>query len=87
MLSITLGSVAVGSGTIYCEQFRDLSGNWPCHVNGQDAGELIATENEFRHLRKFFELLNCKPGDRLKFIFNMWKRTVAIELAGTNVQL
>ena len=86
ILSITLGSVAVGLGTIYCEQFRDLSGNWPCHVNGQDAGELIATENEFRHLRKSFELLNCKPGDRLKFIFNMWKRTVAIELTEANAQ-
>ena len=87
VLSITLGSVAVGSGTIHCEQFRDLSGNWPCHVNGQDAGELIATENEFRHLRKSFELLECRPGDRLKFTFNMWKRMVVIELARTNAQL
>lgn len=87
MLSVSLSSVAIGSCTIYCEQFRDLSGNWPCHVNGQDAGELIATENEFRHLRKSFELLECRPGDRLKFTFNMWKRMVVIELAGTNAQL
>ena len=81
ILRMTLGSVAVGSGTIYCEQFRDLSGNWPCRVNGVEAGELIATENEFRHLRQAFELLACKSGDRLKLIFNMWERTVVIAKA------
>ena len=87
MLSITLGSVAVGLGTIHCEQFRDLSGNWPCYVDGVNAGELIATENEFRHLRKSFELLGCKPGDRLKFIFNMWKRTGRNQCTTLNSQM
>ena len=87
IVSLTLSTIALASGTIFCEQFRDLSGNWPCYVNGMDAGELIATENEFRHLRKSFELLNCKPGNRLKFIFDMWERTVAIEDAGTNAQV
>ena len=86
MLSFSLSSVAVGSGTIFCEQFRDLSGNWPCYVNGVCAGELIATENEFRHLRQAFELLACKSGDRLKFIFNMWERSVVIEKAKSDAE-
>ena len=86
ILSITVGSTAVRSGIIYSEQIRDLSGDWPCYVNGVNAGELIATENEFRHLREPFELLNCKLGNRLKFTFNMWKRTVVIELTEANAQ-
>ena len=84
IVSLTLRTVALASGAIFCEQFPNLSDKWPCYVNGKEAGELIATEKEFRHLRKSFELLDCKPGDRLKFIFNMWKRTVAIEHAGVN---
>ena len=86
-VSFTLSTMAVGSGTVFSEQFPNLNGTWRCYVNRQKAEELHATDNEFRHLKKSFELLDCKPGDRLKFIFNMWKRTVAIELAGTNAQL
>lgn len=85
--SLTLRTVALASGTIFCEQLPNLSGKWPCYVNGKEAGELIATENEFRHLRESFELLGCKPGNRLKFIFNMWNRTVEIELTGENAQV
>ena len=85
-VSFTLSTMAAGSGTVFCEQFPNLNGTWRCYVNGEEAEELHATENEFRHLRKSFELLNCKPGDRLKFIFNMWKRTVAIELTEANAQ-
>lgn len=85
--SLTLRTVALASGTIFCEQFPNLSGKWPCYVNGKEAGELIATENEFRHLRESFELLGCKPGNRLKFIINMWNRTVEIELTGENAQV
>ena len=86
-VSFTLSTLVVGSGTVFSEQFPNLNGTWRCYVNREEAEELHATDNEFRHLKKSFELLDCKPGDRLKFIFNMWKRTVAIELAGTNAQL
>ena len=86
-VSFTLSAIALAAGTVFCDEFPNLSGNWPCHVNGQKAGELTATENEFRHLRKSFELLNCKPGDRLALIFNMWNRTVEIELTGENAQV
>ena len=83
IVSVTLGAIAVGSGTILCERFPDLSGaNWACYVNGEEVGELNAVENEFRRLKKPFELLNCQPGDRLKFTFNTWERRVTIEKEG-----
>ena len=86
IVSLTLRTIALASGTIFCEQFPNLNGNWTCYVNGEEAEELRATENEFRHLRKSFELLDCKPGNRLKFIFNTWERTVAIEKAGSDAE-
>ena len=80
IVSVTLSTIAVGSGTIFCERFPDLSGaDWECYVGSERTGELSAVENEFRRLKKSFELLNCQPGERLKFIFNAWKRTVTIE--------
>ena len=80
IVSVTLSAIAVGSGTILCERFPDLSGaNWECYINGEEAGELNAVENEFRRLKKPFELLNCQPGERVKFTFNTWERTVEIE--------
>lgn len=86
IVSLTLKTIALASGKIFCVQFPNLNGNWPCSVNGEEAEELHATENEFRHLRNSFELLDCKPGDRLKFTFNMWERTVVIEKAGSDAE-
>ena len=87
IVRVTLSAIAVGSGTILCERFPDLSGaNWECYVNGEEAGELNAVENEFRRLRKPFELLNCQPGDRVKFTFNTWERTVEIEKVEENAK-
>lgn len=80
IVSVTLSATAVGSGTILCERFPDLSGeNWTCYVNGEEAGELNAVENEFRRMKKPFELLDCQSGDRVQFTFNTWERTVEIE--------
>ena len=80
IVSVTLSAITVGSDTIVCERFPDLSGaNWKCYVNGEEAGELNAVENEFRRLKKPFELLNCQPGERVKFTFNTWERRVEIE--------
>ncbi len=79
IVSVTPSAIAVGSGTIFCERFRDFRGDWPCYVNGEEAGELSAVENEFRRLKKPFELLNCQPGERVKFTFNTWERRVTIE--------
>ena len=87
IVSVTLSTIAVGSGTIFCERFPDLSGeDWECYVNGEEAGELNAVENEFRRLKKPFELLNCQPGERLKFTFNTWERRVAIEKEEENAK-
>ena len=80
IVSVTLSTIAVGSGTILCERFPDLSGeNWTCYVNDEEAGELNAVENEFRRLKKPFELLDCQSGDRVQFTFNTWERRVIIE--------
>ena len=86
-VSLTISPISVGLGTVFCERFPNLSGDdWKCYVHGEEAGELNATENEFRRLKKSFELLNCQPGDRLKFIFNTWERTVTIERVEVDAQ-
>ena len=87
IVSVTLSAIAVGSGTILSERFPDLSGaDWECYVGSKRAGELSAVENEFRRLKKPFELLNCQPGERVKFTFNTWERTVEIEKEEGNAE-
>ena len=86
-MSVTLSAIAVSSGTIFCQRFPNLSGaDWECYVGSERAGELSAVENEFRHLKKPFELLNCQPGERVKFTFNTWERTVTIEKEGLDAK-
>jgi hypothetical protein len=75
----TLGILAVCTGTICSGQVPNLSGEWNCFVCGKRCGKLEATESEFRRLGKPFELLGCQTGDRMKFTFNTWDRTVTIE--------
>ena len=86
IVSVTLSTIAVASGTIFCGKFPNLSGDWHCYVHGQEVGELNATETEFRSLKKPLELLNCQPGNRLKFIFNTWERTITIENEGMDAE-
>ncbi len=87
IISVTLSAIAVGSGTIFCQQFPDLSGtDWECYVGSERVGELNAVENEFRRLKKPFELLNCQPGDRVKFTFDTWERRVTIEKEEGNAE-
>ena len=87
IVSVTLSAIAVSSGTIFCQRFPNLSGaDWECYVGSERAGELSAVENEFRHLKKPFELLNCQPGERVKFTFNTWERTVTIEKEGLDAK-
>ena len=86
IVSVTPSAIAVGSGTIFCERFRDFRGDWTCYVNGKEVGELNAVENEFRRLKKPFELLNCQSGERVKFTFNTWERTVTIEKEGLDAK-
>jgi len=81
-VSATLSVIAVGTGVILCEQFPNLSGEWDCFVRGRQSGKLCATENEFRRLKEPFESLGCQTGDRLKFTFNTWDRTVTIQKVG-----
>lgn len=74
-----LSVIAVGMGVIVSDQFPNLSGQWECYVQSRPFGELYATENEFRHLKEPLDFLGCQAEDRVKFIFNAWERTVAIE--------
>lgn len=82
VVEITMGVIALGTGSILCEHFPNLSGRWDCFVRGEQTGELQATDSEFRHLSRAFESLGCKPGDRLRFTFNTWNRTVTVEGIG-----
>ena len=85
IVSFTISAIIIGLGTVSCEHFPNLNGeDWNCYVQGESAGKLNITENEFRHLRKPLELLDCQPGNRLKFIFNTWNRTVTIEKIKTD---
>jgi len=63
-VSATLSVIAVGTGVIFSDQFPNLNGKWDCLVNGKRLGKLYATVNEFRRLKKPFEFLGCKAGDR-----------------------
>ena len=79
-VSVTLGVMSVGTGNILCEQFPNLSGEWHCFVRGQPCPQLEVTENEFRGLTELLEKLDCQTGDRLKFTFNTWDRSVEVEM-------
>ena len=80
IVSFTISAIVIGLGTVSCEHFPNLNGeDWNCYVQGERIGKLQVTENEFRRLKEPLELLNCQPGNRLKFIFNTWDRTVTIE--------
>lgn len=80
IVSFTISAIVIGLGTVSCEHFPNLNGeDWNCYVQGERTGKLHVTENEFRRLKEPLELLNCQPGNRLKFIFNTWDRTVTIE--------
>ncbi len=83
IVSFTVSAIVIGLGTVSSEQFPNLSGeDWNCYVQGEGAGKVKVTENEFRHLKKPLELLNCQPGNRLKLTFNTWNRTVTIKRQG-----
>ena len=87
IVCFTISAIIIGLGTVSCEHFPNLNGeDWNCYVQGERAGKLNITENEFRHLRKPLELLDCQPGNRLKFIFNTWNRTVTIEKIKTDAK-
>jgi len=83
IVSATLSIIAIATGVVFCEQFPNLSGAWKCYVqDGEQCGKLQATENEFRHLKKPFEILDCQTGDRVQFKFNTWERTVTLKKDG-----
>ena len=87
IVSFTVSANVIAVGTVSCEHFPNLSGeDWTCYIQGERVGKLSLTENEFRHLKKPFEVLNCQPGNRLMLIFNTWNRTVTIEKVGTNAK-
>jgi hypothetical protein len=76
---LSLGILAIGTGVVFSEQLPNLTGDWECCVENNSFGKLRATETEFRNLQKPFEHLKCKVADRVKFTFDVWKRTVIIE--------
>ena len=81
IIGVTLGILTIGNGTFVSEQLPNLAGSWKCLVHEQQTGTLEVTANEFRHLRKTLDLLDCHIGDRIVFIFNTWTRSVTVEKA------
>lgn len=79
IVSFNVSAIVIALGTVSCEQFPNLGEDWNCYIQDKWVGKLSLTENEFRHLKKPFELLNCQPGNRLKFTFNTPNRTVTIK--------
>ncbi len=77
----TLGILAVATGVIMSKQLPDLSGEWRCFVEEQELRVLRAVQGEFRVPRRAFDHLDCHVGDRVKFIFNTFQRTVQITKA------
>jgi len=78
-VELSLGTLAVGTGVVVSEQLPNLSGDWDCWVDGTYLDKLAATDSEFRRLLKAFAQLGCQVGDRVRFVFNTWDRTVTIE--------
>ncbi|MEM3907176.1 MAG: hypothetical protein QXZ17_10010 [Nitrososphaerota archaeon] len=76
---VTLSPIALSSGRLISTEFPNLTGSWKCIVKDELLGTLDCSEHEFRQLRRAFQRLQAKPGDRLKLDFNTWDRTVRIE--------
>ena len=83
-VKLTLSVIGAYTGNIACTQLPNLKGEWSCLVSGRRSCMLVATEAEFRRLRKPFELLKCQAGDRIHLLFNTWDRTVVMEKVQSN---
>lgn len=79
IVSANVSATVIGFGTLISEHFPNLTGDWDCYVQDRRFGTLAATESEFRDLSDPLEYLGCEAGDRVRFTFNTWDRTVTIE--------
>jgi hypothetical protein len=79
IISVNLSVIALGTGIVVSGQFPNLSGDWDCYVRERRFGKLYASESEFRNLSEPFEFLGLQAGDRARFIFDVWERTVLVE--------
>lgn len=77
-IELSLGIIAVGTGVVVSEQLPDLSGEWDCQAGGVYLDKIDATSSELRRLLRAFSQLGCQVGDRVRFVFNTWNRTVTI---------
>ena len=48
-------------------------------MESEACGAVEALDGEIRQLEDAFERLDCSAGDRLRFVFDTWGRTVTIE--------
>lgn len=84
IVAFTLGAMALGTGVIISEHFPNLTGEWTLYVSEQASGKLQAKTNELRGLRTSLELLGCRPGDRLRLLFDPRSRGVTVDKVGTD---
>jgi hypothetical protein len=78
---VTLGIAPIATGTIVSTNLPNLTGKWTCLVGDRNLGEIEATQSKLRHLRSAFNAIDCLPGDRIRIIFNTFKRTAKVERA------
>ena len=66
----SLGTLAVGYGTITSAKLPNLVGNWNLAGFECESIEVEVTENEIRGLSRILQLLGCGIGDRIKMTFD-----------------
>ena len=76
----SLGTLALGNGTITSDRLPAIMGSWRLGSNDSDPREVEVTENEIKGLRHSLELLRCEVGDRIKLTFDTDSRDVSVAL-------
>ena len=83
-LEANLGILAIAHGTILSDRLPNLSGSWKCSWGYGNITEMRVTEKEIRGLAKILNHLGCEVGDRIELIFNVFDRSVYVQMAGSS---
>ena len=78
VIEASLGTLAIGNGTVTSERLPNLAGEWLYSSDEGIENAIVATSNEIRGLRTAFESLGCRVGDRIRLVFSTDHRRVAL---------
>ena len=82
VVTVNVSILTLGTGTLVSEQLPNLVGEWKCVVGLVGCDSVIVTKDEFRRIGRPLEHIGCRSGDRVRFVFNIWDRTVSVEKVG-----